>query len=217
MVEWSMSQVQNFTLSEAGYVLGRSPAMLNRAVDTGVIQAKQRKVGNIVQRLLGPAELRFLRLADELDKDLTPAGRRRLYSALRKLPDDTHKLQLGRLQLDLAQIDTDLQDRMTRLEAIRARIDSKGERGEAVIRGTTITAYLIAALARDQGVDTVLTDFPSLTRDQVEAAVEYAMAYPKRGRPYPAKSLKTTLAALADAGAFDDDDNLGDVEPRTIP
>ena len=212
-----MSQVQNFTLSEAGYVLGRSPAMLNRAVDTGVIQAKQRKVGNIVQRLLGPAELRFLRLADELDKDLTPAGRRRLYSALRKLPDDTHKLQLGRLQLDLAQIDTDLQDRMTRLEAIRARIDSKGERGEAVIRGTTITAYLIAALARDQGVDTVLTDFPSLTRDQVEAAVEYAMAYPKRGRPYPAKSLKTTLAALADAGAFDDDDNLGDVEPRTIP
>lgn len=44
-----MSQVHHFTLSEAEYVLGRSPAMLNKAVDTGVIQARQRKVGNVVQ------------------------------------------------------------------------------------------------------------------------------------------------------------------------
>ncbi len=212
-----MSQSQNFTLSEAGYVLGRSPATLNKAVDTGIIQARQSKVGNIIQRLLGRAELRFLRLADELEKDLTPAGRRRLYGALRKLPDDAHKLQLGQLQLDLAQIDNDLKDRMTRLEAIKYRIDSKGDRSEAVIRGTSITAYLVAALARDQGPDAVLKDFPSLTRDQVEAAIEFAKAYPKRGRPYPTKSLKTTLAALADAGAFDDDENLGDVEPKAIP
>ncbi|WP_244563714.1 DUF433 domain-containing protein [Ensifer aridi] len=191
-----MSQSQNFTMSEAGYVLGRSPAKLNKAVDTGIIQARQTKVGNIIQRLLGRAELRFLRLADELEKDLTPAGRRRLYGALRKLPDDAHKLQLGQLQLDLAQIDNDLKDRMTRLEAIKGRIDSKGDRSEAVIRGTSITAYLVAALARDQGADAVLKDFPSLTRDQVEAAIEFAKAYPKRGRPYPTKSLKTTLAAF---------------------
>ncbi|WP_313617702.1 DUF433 domain-containing protein [Rhizobium sp.] len=212
-----MSQTQNFTLSEAGYVLGRTPAMLNKAVDTGVIQARQKKVGNMVQRLLGPAKLRFFRLADELAKDLTPAGRRRLYGALRKLPDNAHRLQLGRLELDLEQIDADLKNRMARLEAVRGRIESTGDRGEAVVRGTAISAHLIAALTRDAGIDTVLADFPSITRDQVEAAVEYAKAYPKRGRPYPTKSLKSTLAALADAGAFDDDVGPGDVEPRPIP
>ncbi|KOF12386.1 hypothetical protein AC244_34710 [Ensifer adhaerens] len=212
-----MAQIQSFTLSEAGYVLGRTSAMLNKAVDTGVIYARQRKVGNMTQRLLGPAELRFLRLADELDKDLTPAGRRRLYGALRKLPDDAHKLQLGRLELDLAQIDTDLRDRMAMLEAIRGKIDSKSNRGEAVIRGTTITAHLIAALARDQSVDAILAEFPSLTRDQIDAAVEYAKAYPKRGRPYPTKSLKTALADLANAGAFEDNGDLGEVGPRAIP
>lgn len=217
MKEWCLSQIQNFTLSEAGYVLGRTPAMLNKAVDTGVIHARQKKVGNMVQRLLGPAELRFLRLADELDKDLTPAGRRRLYGALRKLPDDAHKLQLGRLELDLGQIDTDLKDRMAKLEAVRGRIESTGARGEAVVRGTAISAHLIAALARDEGIDVVLADFPSMTRDQVEAAVEYAKAYPKRGRPYPTKSLKSTLADLADAGAFDDDGDPGEVAPRAIP
>lgn len=217
MKESCLSQIQNFTLSEAGYVLGRTPAMLNKAVDTGVIHARQKKVGNMVQRLLGPAELRFLRLADELDKDLTPAGRRRLYGALRKLPDNTHKLQLGRLELDLAQIDTDLKDRMAKLEAVRGRIESTGARGEAVVRGTAISAHLIAALARDEGIDVVLADFPSMTRDQAEAAVEYAKAYPKRGRPYPTKSLKSTLADLADAGAFDDDGDPGEVAPRAIP
>ncbi|TCR72684.1 DUF433 domain-containing protein [Rhizobium sp. BK376] len=180
-----------------------------------MVQARRTSI--LASRLLGPAELRFLRLADELNKDLTPAGRRRLYGALRKLPNGAHKFQLGRLELDLAQIDTDLKDRMARLEAVRDGIDSKGDRGEAVIRGTTVAAHLIAALARDQAVDAILTDFPSLTRDQIDAAVEYAKAYPKRGRPYPTKSLKTTLAALADVGAFDDDGDLGDVEPRPIP
>jgi uncharacterized protein (DUF433 family) len=191
--------------------------MLNKAVDTGIIQTKQKKIGNTVQRLLGTAELRFLRLADELDKDLTPAGRRRLYGALRKLPSDAHKVQLGRLELDLAQIDIDLEDRMARLEAVRSRIDRRDEQNEAVIRGTTIPVHLIAALARGQDFQTVLRDFPSLTRDQVEAAVEYAKAYPKRGRPYPTESLKSVLAALADAGAFDEVDEVSGVEPRAIP
>ncbi len=91
-----MTPAQTLTLSEAGYLLDRSPAALNKAVDTGVIRARQRKVGKAVQRLLGPAELRFLRLADELHKDLTPAGRRRLYEAVRKLSADTHRLKLTR-------------------------------------------------------------------------------------------------------------------------
>ncbi|CUX67613.1 conserved hypothetical protein [Agrobacterium tumefaciens str. Kerr 14] len=212
-----MSQQQGLTVSEASYVLGRSPGILNKAVDNGIIQARTRKVGKIVHRLLGAAELRFLRLADELDKDLTPAGQRRLYGALRKLPNDAHRLQLGKLELDLAQIDTDLRSRMAKLEAVRGRIESDGGNGEASVRGTTISAHLVAALARENGIAGVLIDIPSLTKDQVEAAVEYAKAYPKRGRPYPAKSLKSTLAAMADAGAFDDLEDSVPTEPRAIP
>ena len=54
-----MGHGQTLTLSEAGYVLDRSPTDLNKAVDTGMIRARQRKVGKAVQRLVGPAELRF--------------------------------------------------------------------------------------------------------------------------------------------------------------
>ncbi|MGY3478350.1 DUF433 domain-containing protein [Bradyrhizobium ottawaense] len=34
-----------------------------------------------------------------------------------------------------------------------------------------------------QSAEEIIDDFPSLTRDQVEAAIEYAKAYPKRGCP----------------------------------
>jgi uncharacterized protein (DUF433 family) len=212
-----MAPMQALTLSEAGYVLGRPPGTLNKAVDTGVIRARQRKVGKSLQRLLGTAELRFLRLADELDKDLTPTGRRRVYEALRKISPDTHTIRLGELELDLARIDADLSIRLARLDRIRELIDRKDGQAEATIRDTTLPAHLIAALAAEQSVEEIIEDFPSLSRSQIEAAIEYAKAYPKRGRPYNSRSLKRTLADMAELGMFDADDTPREAAPRKMP
>ena len=88
------TRTQTLTLTEAAYgVLGRSRATLNKAFNSGILRTRQRKVGKAVQRLLGPAELRFLRVTDELDKDLTLTGRRRLYKALRKRPSGTYRVR----------------------------------------------------------------------------------------------------------------------------
>lgn len=212
-----MASTQTLTLSEAGYVLDRSTTTLNKAVDTGVIRAKQRKVGKGVQRLVGPAELRFLRLADELDKDLTPSGRRRLYEALRKISANVHMVRWGKLDLDLARIDSDLETRLARLEHIRTWIDRREDHAEALIRDTAIPAHQVAALAKEQSVEEILGDFPSLSKTQVEAAIEYAKAYPKRGRPYAPRSLKRTLSEMADLGVFDGDDRAEESAPRAIP
>lgn len=212
-----MTLAQTLTLREAGYVLDRSTVTINKAVDSGIIRARQRKVGKAVQRLFGPAELRFLRLSDELEKDLTPAGRRRLYEAIRKVPMDTHRITLGKLVLDLGPIDRDLEQRLQRLDNIRKWVEHPQGRIEAVVTGTDIPAHLIAALARGQSIAEIIEDYPALKKEQVEAAVEYAKAYPKRGRPYPARSLKRMLADLAEIGAFDESDNPVDTMPREIP
>jgi len=166
---------------------------------------------------LGEAELRFLRLAEELDRDLTPAGRRRLYEALRKLSSDNHRVKLGDIELDLALIDDDLKVRLGRLDSIRRGVELRLEKGDAVIRGTEVPAHLIAALARTHKVEEILEDFPSLQRQQIEAAIEYAKAYPKRGRPYAALSLKRTLAHMAELGVFDEGDASAETHPRKIP
>jgi uncharacterized protein (DUF433 family) len=188
-VEDAVGTDVSLTPSEAGYVLGRSPSAINKAVDTGVIRARRRRTGKLKQRLLGPAELRFLRIGDELQRDLTPAGRRRLYEAVRKLPPDAHLLELGRLVVDFHRIDDDLAARIARLATIRGAIEQRSG-GHSVIRGTDVPLHLVAALAREQTLDEIIEDYPSLSREQVEAAVEYATAYPKRERPYPSRSFK---------------------------
>jgi acyl-CoA reductase-like NAD-dependent aldehyde dehydrogenase len=76
---------------------------------------------------------------------------------------------------------------------------------------------MVAALARGQSVAEIVEDFPSLSRDQVEAAIDYAKAYPKRGRPYPARSLKRTLAELANLTASGEEAEGDEVAPRRIP
>jgi len=211
------AQIQTLTVAEAGYVLGSSPALLNKAVDSGVIRARQRKAkaGKAVQRLLGPAELRFLRLVEELDKDLTPAGRRRLYEALRKLSSGTHRVRIGGVELNLIRIDQDLTKKVNRLRRVREGVDRRPV--EAVIRGTDIPVHLIAGLARIQTKEEIAHDFPSLSRTQVEAAIEYAKAYPKRGRPFAARSLKRALGELAEIGVFAESKSSSDALPRLIP
>jgi len=211
-----MSAAEALTLTEAGYVLNRSPSALNKAVDTGLIRARQRRVGAAVQRLLGPAEMRFLLVADRLEKDLTPAGRRRLYEAIRQLSADAHRVTLGELVLDLGKVDADLNSGLRRLEELRRRVKAD-DGGDPLIKDTTIPVHMVAALARTQSVAEIMADFPSLTAEQVEAAIEYAKAYPKRGRPYPARSLKRTLAELADLGAFDEEAPIAEAAPRKVP
>ena len=212
-----MTSTRALTMGEAGFVLGRPVTAINRAVDTGVIAARRKRVGDKVQRLLGPAELRYLRLADELDKDLTPAGRRRLYAAIRKLPAGAHRLVLGELVLDLAGIDDDLKARLRKLETIDEHIERGDGLSEALVRGTRIPARLVAALARGQSLAEILEDYPSLREAQVRAAIEYDKIRPKRGRPFPERGFKRALAELAELGAFDENETPGDGSPRQIP
>lgn len=42
---------------------------------------------------------------------------------------------------------------------------------------------MVDALARGQSAEEIVDDFPSLTRDQVEAAIEYAIVSPSEGAP----------------------------------
>ncbi len=203
---------RELTVGEASYVVERSAAAINRAVDRGLIEADRaprpgKPNGGGVLRKLGTAELRYLLVEGDLEDDLTPAAWRRVYEALRGLPEGEHQVLVGpRLALGLADVDARIAARLARLEAAKALVEEGG--AEPVLRGTDgVPAYLIAALATGQGVDATLEDYPGLSRAQVEASVEYARAYPKSGRPYPARSFKRMLGELADLGAFDPEES----------
>jgi len=187
----------SLTTSEAGYVLERSNLSINKAVDTGLIRAtlRQGPKGQGTLRLLGKAELRFLKLANILDKELTFFGQRKIYEAMRRLPDQEHFLRVGVLTVELSPIDHAIDERVSRLIDLKERVEVSTV-GEPVILGTQIPVYLIAALGKGETIDEILEDYPSLTRVQIENAIEYATAYPKKGRPYPNRSFKRMVAEL---------------------
>lgn len=56
--------------------------------------------------------------------------------------------------------------------------------GEAVIRGTRVTLRtLLASLAEGATVEEILRDFPTLTEEDVRAAIAFAAASAQEDRP----------------------------------
>ena len=211
------------TIPEAGFVLGRPGKTLNQAIDRGEVfnvakpaakamargRAKARVAAKAQVRRLGQAELRYFALESDLRKNFTPEGRRRIYQAIKRLPPDARAVRLGPMALELEPVDKALGARLRRLAELKASVTAAAG-GEAMLKGAAVPVYAIAGLARGQSVAEILEDYPSLTEAQVRTAIDYAQAYPKPGRPYPATSLKRMIAAMAASGVLD-------VEPDDEP
>lgn len=87
--------------------------------------------------------------------------------------------------------------------------------GVPVLLGTDIPVHLVATLAEAGGVGEAACAYPSLSHEAIGAAVQYARAHPRAGRPYPAKSLKRMLSELALPDAVFDVP-ADDLSPRIV-
>ena len=208
-----MMNVVSLTLNEAGYVVGQSSTAINRAVDRGIIKAKLQRRGKSQLRKIGASELRFLAIAGEVGKDLTPAARRKVYEAMRRLPPDLHLLSVGIMEFKLAEIDQRIAKRLQQLQTVKALVEERPDT-DPVIRGTNVSAYVIAALAHGETIAEIINDYPGLTSAQIEAATESAKVYPKPGRPLPTRSFKKALGDMAESGVWDVE-NDGDPTERS--
>lgn len=72
--------------------------------------------------------------------------------------------------------------------------------GVAVLRPIGVEVHRIAALLDppegEMTVDEVCEDYPSLTREAVEAAREYATAHPWEGEPFPGITFKRAFRGI---------------------
>lgn len=153
-------------------------------------------------RKLGTPELLYLALEGQARQDLTPAGRRKLYAAIKAQEPGAKTITVGPFELPLKRTAKALAARYRGLKAVRAGI-FEAEQGDPVLKDSNISVYLLAALAEGQSMNEILEDFPGLTERKVQLALDYARAYPKKGRPYPQRSFKRMAASLAASGALD--------------
>ena len=182
------------TPREAAFVADSDVHLVQRAVDGGVVKRRTRTVRGRKTRVLGRPELRFFGALHGHEDTLTPAGRLKLYKAVQRPRDG--KASLGVFVVDVEDVDRRIERRLAELDRIKARVE-EDETGDPVLKGTAVPVHVVAALAEAGGVGEAQRAYPSLSKAAVEAAQAYATVYPKRGRPYPARSLKRMVGELA--------------------
>ena len=175
-----------FSPTEAAYIVGQPVKAVQKAIDEGNIVSRRLRRGGAVVRQVGEPELVYLRLLKEVSGALLPAAKKHVYRRLREQRGVDSVVTLGPIAVDVSEARRDVAARAEMLRKARSFVVSDpGIRGgEPVLRGTRVPVHTLAALSRQgASVKELLETYPWLDREQVEAALTYARAYPRRGRP----------------------------------
>lgn len=174
------------TANEAASVTRVPLKQVHRIIDAGLLRGRvEMRRGS---RVIVGSGLIGLRLAWLTAETLTPAARRRIVEtamgndAAGVVADDP-------LKVDLKPIAADVKTGLSRLKKAKAMVASDPEilSGQPVFTGTRVLVHDIAdMLANGDSVEAIHAAYPQLSIDQIRLAADYALAYPRRGRP-PAK------------------------------
>lgn len=173
---------RGFTVPEAAFLAGLPDKAVQREIDVRIVEAELVEE----RRELGFGDVLYLAAVRDLRASLTPGARARLRQAtVDAVRNRSGILRLGPFVLDLHDVEASLAERLERLRALDELIgsDPAVRAGEPVLRGTRIPARLVAGLvAQGATTDEIVRDY-GLSPEQVEAAMLFERAHPRRGRP----------------------------------
>ncbi|WP_442753275.1 DUF433 domain-containing protein [Methylocystis sp. JAN1] len=189
-----MSEAAAFTAAEVAFVLREPVKTIKKALDEGPIQAKLVKKPGGAVRAIDWADVLYLFALRTLRNELTPKARTEFYHALKRVPvERTHEVRFGRLSIAIDDLKAEVQNRARELAKLAEKVEFRRD-GEAILKGTDVEVYRVAALlAGGMTPEEIRHDYPSLSPDAVVTAKAYAEAHPKTGRPYPAKTVKRAI------------------------
>ncbi|HEY1749708.1 MAG TPA: DUF433 domain-containing protein [Caulobacteraceae bacterium] len=193
---------EGWTTAQAAFIVGEDPQTFTKVVDRTPVKPRIVDRDGVRVRYFAMADLVYIHALDELTKAYTTKSRAALYDALRRAPKHgVREIVFGEHKYAIHRHFKSVEARARKLEQLSRHIDTS--KGEALIKGTGIEAYRIAALL-DGGMTMaeVLGDYPSLKEEQALAAKAYADANPKPGRPFP-KTTAKAAARKVDLSALD--------------
>lgn len=201
------------TISEAEVVTGVGRTHINRILDDGHFAELWGLERGLGRRLLNLDHCVFLLFHEEAGRLLAPRARREIwYKYIEKVSvhrsnfvqhtfarnEDCLIVFAETLSVDLTRHCREVEERWLALVRSRHEIISDPDiRGGAmVIEGTRIGVYEVADVVQNASAEEALEIYPSLSRDKVDAAVIYAKAHPKVGRPVKKSNWRSEKARL---------------------
>jgi uncharacterized protein (DUF433 family) len=184
------------TISEAEAVTGVARVHINRILDDGHFADIWKIELQDGRRLLNLDHCVFVRFHEDSGRLLAPQARKDLWFKYREkiIPHKaTHEFFITNFVLTLG--NSVCVDMTKHYRAVHncweALLRSKTEivtdpgirGGVPVISGTRIGAHEVAGVFEKAGVEEALAIYPALDAEKVEAAVMYARAHPRVGRP----------------------------------
>ncbi len=169
--------------NEAASVTGVPLKHVHRIVDAGLLQGAVKSRAGI--RVIVGRGLIGLKLAHETADLLTPKGRRRVIKQLLQRPE-AKTVEANALTFNVRSMETAIRRGLNTLEKAKkmVAIDKDVLGGAPCFKGTRIPVHDIATMvANGDQKSTILKAYPQLTAEQIDLAVLYADAYPRRGRP----------------------------------
>ena len=169
--------------NEAASVTSVPLKQVHRIVDAGLLKgAVESRAG---MRVIVGRGLIGLKLAHETADLLTPEGRRQVIKKLLLQPA-SKTIGHNALTFDVRPMETAIRHGLNTLERARkmVAIDKDVLGGAPCFKGTRVPVHDIATMiANGDQRSAILKAYPQLTAEQIDLAVLYAEAYPRRGRP----------------------------------
>lgn len=174
---------------EAAFVTDLPEKTINQAIDRAEVETLPARRAEDRERTLAFPDLVYLRLRSHVGSLLSAEGKRRLRHELGQAaggPKHPDVISIGPINVHVAVEVRALREKLKEMERVWSfvAINPEVRAGEPVVRGTRISVHTLADLAA-QGApeEELLEDYPSLSRESLDAALTWARMYPRRGRP----------------------------------
>lgn len=171
------------TANEAASVTRVPLKQVHRIIDAGLLRGRvEMRRGS---RVIVGSGLVGLRLAWLTAETLTPMARRRIVERA-IATDATSVVAADPLKVDLKPIAADVKIGLNRLRKAKAMVtrDQDILGGQPVFGGTRVLVHDVADMLANGDTDEAIhAAYPQLSLDQIGLATDFALAYPRRGRP----------------------------------
>jgi len=180
-----------FTPREVAELSGATKATVEKAIEEKILASRMVKRGRRERRVLSAHAVAYAKIIGAVKYRLDLPMKRRLAAKLATLGSADMKATRFELEpaveMDIGRLVGDAMERAERYGVARDKLiveDDDILGGTPVIRGTRMSVYSVLGRIRDgETVAEILSDYPELTREAVEAAVIYARSHPLVGRP----------------------------------
>lgn len=180
-----------FTPREVAELSGATKSVVEKAIEEKILAPRVATGGKRARRVLSVDAVAYAKIVSAVKYRMDLPMKRRLAARLAKLGSaDLRTLRFElepAVEMDVGRLVGDAMERAERYGAARDLLivaDDDVMGGTPVIRGTRISVYAMLGRIRDgDTIDEILSDYPDLTVEAVEAAVIYARTHPLVGRP----------------------------------